>query len=234
MTETTEEIWKVIPGYSNYEASSWGRIRHLGRGNRKTRILTISITKAGYIKATVWSPEGRRYTTSAHRLVALAFLDNPEGKSTVNHKNGCKVDNRLENLEWTTMKENIRHAWMTGLSKAHPQSEYQKKRLAEVHIGSKRSPDTCKRISESKKGHIPSEEKKRKTAATMKGKHAGSKNPSAKLNETMVAEIKSLLTQGRHKDTIAQLYSVSWQTIHNISTGKSWKNVLTPETSNEI
>jgi hypothetical protein len=61
--------------------------------------------------------KGKSYYRQVHRLVAHAFIPNPEGLPTVNHKNGDKHDNHYWNLEWMTIKDNVRHAWSTGLVK---------------------------------------------------------------------------------------------------------------------
>lgn len=71
---------------------------------------------AGYKKYSITFDDGTRKEFPAHRLVALAYIDNPEDKEFVNHINGIKTDNRVENLEWVTASENNFHAYDTGLS----------------------------------------------------------------------------------------------------------------------
>lgn len=92
-----------------YEASSEGHIR-----NKKTgRILSEFIGKGGYLRTQF---DGK--TRSVHRVIALAFLPAKDGKDFVNHKDGNKQNNSVENLEWCTRNENMRHAYDHGLKKA--------------------------------------------------------------------------------------------------------------------
>ncbi len=118
------EIRKPIPGYSNYEASNTGNIYQIRR-NRKgsnkfkiiNKLLIPRYNSYGYTLVNVKDDNFKSSLRPIHRLVAFAFLDNPENKPQVNHKNGIKTDNSLENLEWMTASENCKHAVDTGLRK---------------------------------------------------------------------------------------------------------------------
>jgi DNA-binding transcriptional regulator YiaG len=111
------EWWLPVDGYEGlYEVSSLGRVRRVEafQPSYSGRERKTSLSNCGY-KRVVFLKGGVRRTFSVHRLVAVAFIPNPDGKKTVNHKNGVKTDNRAENLEWATTKENIKHAFDTGL-----------------------------------------------------------------------------------------------------------------------
>lgn len=112
------EVWKDVVGYEGlYEVSNLGKVRSLNRqyirsdGKRETvkgRILKPYTNKYGYAVVQL-SDHGKATLFRIHRLVALAFIDNPYNKEQVNHINENKLDNRAENLEWVTCKENINH-----------------------------------------------------------------------------------------------------------------------------
>ena len=68
----------------------------------------------GYVEVTLWK-NNKRKTFRLHRLVAIAFIPNPNNLPEVNHKNGDKSDNRVSNLEWVSPSENVKHAYSTGL-----------------------------------------------------------------------------------------------------------------------
>jgi len=105
-----EEIWKDIDDCDNYEISSLGRLR-----NKKTNLLLNSFyDKDGYLKYSLTFNK-RKFSRFQHRLVAIAFIPNPKNKPFVNHINGIKNDNRIENLEWVTASENTKHAYKIGL-----------------------------------------------------------------------------------------------------------------------
>ena len=111
------EIWKPVVGYERlYEVSDSGRVRSLreGRRFRAGHIMSPNLGKFGYTYVNL-NEKGIRKTHKIHRLVAQAFLPNPENKPDVNHKNGVKHDNKLGNLEWATKSENTLHAFRTGL-----------------------------------------------------------------------------------------------------------------------
>lgn len=119
-----EEIWKDIKGHEGvYQVSNFGRVRSLdmvvnyfafGKQCSRTgkgRILKPAIS-GQYLAVAL----NRGNTQTIHRLVAEAFLPNPENKEQVNHKDGNKLNNTLYNLEWATRRENASHAVKTGLT----------------------------------------------------------------------------------------------------------------------
>lgn len=107
------EIWKDIGGYTGlYQVSNLGRVQRLFRKRKKIKSQVKN--RDGYMTVSV-STKSIVRVRRVHRLVALAFIPNPKDKETVNHKNGIKSDNHLENLEWSTRKENTNHAWKNHL-----------------------------------------------------------------------------------------------------------------------
>ena len=119
------EIWKNIDNHEFYQISNKGRLRTLARTIVKhkngkpfdvryeSKICKPTINRAGYPVVTLVRPRSLQYV---HRLIALTFIPNPENKPYVNHKDGNKANNVIDNLEWVTEKENIHHAFRTGLT----------------------------------------------------------------------------------------------------------------------
>ena len=109
------EIWRDVEGYKGkYQVSNKGRLKSFHDNNVK--ILNYSFDKTGYTRITLTLKEVRKYF-ALHRLIATAFIPNPENKPFVNHIDGNKRNNCLENLEWVTPKENSQHAYKHGLIK---------------------------------------------------------------------------------------------------------------------
>jgi hypothetical protein len=114
-----EEIWKEIDGYNGiYLISNTGIIKSKGRKWRKIGEYRImkQCHSSGY-KGVMLSLNGKMTFKKVHRLLAIAFIPNPENKPHINHLNGVRDDNRIENLEWCTHSENMQHAYDYGLKK---------------------------------------------------------------------------------------------------------------------
>lgn len=137
------ETWKdVINMGGKYSVSTLGRVRsNFGGRDGYPRILAGTIMKQGY-RSHTFIVGGSEVPLRTHRVVAMAFLPNPEGKEYVNHKNGIKLDCCVDNLEWVTAKENACHAVATGLFVAPRGSVHHAAKLDEesaVQIRARRS-----------------------------------------------------------------------------------------------
>ncbi len=109
------EQWKVIEGFEPYEVSTLGRVRSkFHTGGEEYRILKPSIHHSGYILYRL-AKNKKYYNRTVHILVAKAFIDNPFKKTQVNHIDGNKQNNSVDNLEWVTPSENIQHAFKLNL-----------------------------------------------------------------------------------------------------------------------
>lgn len=113
-----KELWKPLEEYRGIEVSSIGRIRKAANKRRKERILTMfPKDRDGYYRCSVQRLDGTWTSQPVHRLVAKAFIPNTGNKQAVNHIDGNRINNKIENLEWVTPKENVIHSFKFGLRK---------------------------------------------------------------------------------------------------------------------
>ena len=125
----SKEIWLPVKGYEGYyEVSNLGKVLS-SRGCM--RVPTKS--KLGYMRMNL-SARGLARTFPVHRLVATAFLNNPEGKREVNHIDGDKTNNKVSNLEWCTSSENKYHAIQTGLLPVKRGADSNRAKLSNIEV----------------------------------------------------------------------------------------------------
>lgn len=158
----TEEIWKDIEGYENlYQVSNMGRVRSLDRwvstvdGKKqlyKSKILTSQYNEHGYNQICL-SKNGTTKTHKLHRLIAKAFLPNPENKPCIDHINTIRTDNRVENLRWCTHSENLSNS-ITKNRKSNKQKNRLKKKENHPMYQKHHSEESKRKMSKSKTKYI--------------------------------------------------------------------------------
>lgn len=124
MAKVIDETWKPVPNYEGfYEVSNTGKVRSV---YRYKRVLKPMISNTGYERVDLFKNKHRKQF-SVHRLVALAFIDNPNAKPFVNHKDENKLNNSAENLEWVTHVENCKYG--TAITRRTAHLDYSKRHL---------------------------------------------------------------------------------------------------------
>jgi len=117
-----------IENHNGYQVSNLGNIKSLKKG--KECIKKSKVTRNGYLRIRLCQKSIKKYY-SVHRFVALAFIPNPENKRCVNHKDGNKLNNNLNNLEWCTHSENSLHSFKNGLQKSKKGNESKNSKISE-------------------------------------------------------------------------------------------------------
>lgn len=119
--EMSKQEWRCIPGFEGlYKVSGTGTILSLPRNGTNGGILKQYIDRYGYKKVVLYKRNKPHYRT-IHRLVAKAFIPNPKKLKTVNHKDGNKLNNNTNNLEWMSNKDNLRHSFEKGMQRKQNQ-----------------------------------------------------------------------------------------------------------------
>jgi hypothetical protein len=141
------ETFRDVPGYEGrYMVSESGVVVGMLRIGKFTkpgksaesdtpvRIMTQTKSRCGYMRVSLVGFDGRDWSPGVHKVVALAFIPNPDRKRTVNHKDGDKTNNHVSNLEWMTYSENSFHAIATGLQLPMQGSKHPRSKLTEEDV----------------------------------------------------------------------------------------------------
>lgn len=162
MTTSVKEIWKDVVGYEGlYEVSNLGKVRSVSRGNRKGRVRVLY--QSGRYLDVVLSKEGKHKTHDVHRLVAMAFIPNPNNKAQIDHIDGNSINNNVTNLRWATPKENNNNPITI-------QRNHEAKIGMCYRKGYHHSEETKRKISLGNKGKQRSQEYRDMVSAFFKGK----------------------------------------------------------------
>ncbi len=132
------EEWKIITDYPMYSVSSHGNVKN----NKTDKFRSLSKNSTGYLNVGLFKNK-KQSLFKVHRLVAIAFIPNPEGKPCVDHINNCKTDNNVSNLRWATITENRMNSSQRSNNKSGVKgvhyNKHKQKWIAEIRINGKKT-----------------------------------------------------------------------------------------------
>lgn len=196
------EIYKDIGGYyGDYQISNLGNVKSF---KKTERLLKFGINATGYYHVGL-SYNGLVKYHNVHRLVAETFIPNSNSKQCINHINGIKTDNRIENLEWCSYSENNQHSYDNKLHLPIIHSNETKNKMSVIRLGKKHTTSSIEHMSIIKQGE---------------------KNKTAKLKNVDIVEIRKLRKNGLTYKTIGDKYNVTHACIYQICKNKSWKHII--------
>lgn len=150
----SKERWQQIEGYDNYQISSLGRVR-----NTITGIILKPRYRGGYTRVVLYDSEHKKKQYNIHYLVASAYIPNPESKPHIDHKNGVRDDNSVDNLRWVTPIENARNPITSGKQRegmrGHTVSLECRKKISNANRGKHRSEETKEKLRLAGLGKVP-------------------------------------------------------------------------------
>lgn len=149
---------EAIPGFDGYVITKCGRVFRLPylRWGRWTELRELKTVKAEYLQCEIHL-KGKRTTQKVHRLLALTYIPNPEGHPQVNHIDGDKFNNSLDNLEWCSAQKNVLHSYEKGLAcnkgERNPSSIFTEQDVKDIRLRRKKG-DKLKNIAEDYGCHL--------------------------------------------------------------------------------
>lgn len=216
------EVWKVIEGYNGkYEVYNMGRVKTYGKFGK------IDKSKVSFIKP---SNDGKNYyqvrlTTKGktthfrlHRLVAEYFLENPNNYPYINHKDGCKSHNWVDNLEYCTPRQNSIHSQETGLQGKRRFTFEMAEEIRKLKNEGMREAEIAK-LYNTDYHYI------RRIVIGAKWSNNYIKTNNAKITEETVISIKRKLKEYFSVKEVAMLFNVKYNLVYNIKIGKTWTHI---------
>ena len=234
--------WRQVAGYPDYEVSSDGRVRS---NKKKTPIiLKPSLSRSGYPRVVLCARDGSKQNKTVHRVVAETYIPNPENKPQVNHKDGIKANNTIDNLEWTTASENIQHSFDV-LNKVHQNGGTNKLTKEQVEDLRRRATDgTLGTFTECANQLNVSKKVISCAVKGVKGHYdwvdsvppvPDHRDPGVpkKLTEEQVIEARKRYAAGESSRELAEEFGMSQSKMYLAVTGKSYKSIPMPNETNE-